>query len=128
MKIFLAILVIVTFGFWGYHKYQNNRPEFEEFFHYNTPAKAQTGSASSNAKLDVAILDSFNKRLIATCGDNKFGLTEETCVLTINERKGFCQQQTVDAFPQQPATQERMQAVLNSHINCLFHLVSSKTN
>ncbi len=128
MKIILAIIAIFTFGFWGYHKYQGNRSELNQLLHYNMPAKATTGSEPSKAKLDVGVLNSLNKRLIGNCGDNKFGLTEEACVLAINERKDFCQRQTVETFPVQPATQESMQAVVSSHTECLFHYVTTKTN
>ncbi len=126
MKTLLAILAIVTFGFWGYHKYQSNKSDLDDFFRYNAPAKAPSSSAPGIVKLDIGVLDNLNSRLIGSCADNKFGLTEEACVQTIKERKGPCQAETVEAFPEQPSTQVSMQAVVTSHVNCLFKYAGSK--
>ena len=128
MKTLLAIIAIVTFSFWGYHKYQSNKSELDEFLHYNAPAKAPSSSAPAVVKLDIGVLDSLNSRLMGSCADNKYGLTEEACVQTIKERRGPCQAQTVTNFPEQPSTQVRMQAVVSSHTNCLFQYVMVKHN
>ncbi len=125
MKTLLAILLLVTFGFWGYHKYQSNRAEVDEFLHYNAPAKAPASSGPAAVKLDVGVLDALDNRLMGSCGDKKFGLTEEACIQVIKDRKAECQARTVAAFPEQPS-QKNMQAVVTSHTNCLFQYVSVK--
>ena len=120
LKKILAIAAIVTFSFWIYHKFQYNKSDLEQFVRNNWPQKAAPVAPPRVANLDARVLASVNERVIATCANNTYGLTEMDCVQTVNARKDLCRQLTVQAYPEQPATLESMQIVIASHVNCLF--------
>jgi hypothetical protein len=128
MKKILAIIAIVTFGFWTYHKFQNNKADLEQFVHNNLPAKAPERIAPKTAGLDVSALARVTERLIANCANNQNGLTEQECVQTINARKDLCRQLTVQTYPEQPSSLDGMQVVISSHTDCLFQNATAAAN
>jgi hypothetical protein len=82
--------------------------------------KAVANTALQVSELDVSALSGVTEKIKSVCARNKYGLSEEACIQTIEDRKGICMQQTAQKYPGQLANVERMQEVVASHVGCLF--------
>ena len=123
----LAAVAVITFGFWTYHKVQKNWSDIEVFAADTLPAlTAPAASAPKVHAIDTDIFAAVNQKLIVACADNKYGITEEACVHTVNDRKDRCQQWTVQKFEVQRPSIERMEAIVSDHTECVFQFAGAK--
>jgi hypothetical protein len=82
--------------------------------------KAIVDTALQLSAIDVSALSRITERIEGACARNKYGLSEEACIQTIEDRKDTCIQQTAHEFPGQLANTDRMQEVVASYVECLF--------
>ena len=127
----LAAVAAVTFALWGYHKFQRNRSDIEVLVRDTLPdlaaAQAPRAPASKVHPVDADIFAAADHSLMAACVDNKYGMTEEACVHTIEDRRDRCQKWVIQKFEVQRPSAERMQAIASSYADCVFEFAAAKT-
>jgi len=82
--------------------------------------KSVTNAALQVSGIDVSTLSGVTEKIKGACSRNKYGLSEEVCIQTVDDRKDFCMQQTAQKYPGKLSNVDRMQEVISSHIECLF--------
>jgi hypothetical protein len=65
-------------------------------------------------------LNSLSGRLEKNCARNKYGLTEDACIARMRAREGVCATKTAQRFPGQIGNTDRMQAITQAYIGCIF--------
>ena len=72
------------------------------------------------SEADATLLAKVTQKLKQSCANNKYRLSEAECIQTIDERQNLCTQQTAGKFPNQLGDTDKMQAIVTSHLACLF--------
>ena len=115
-KILVAILVILisTAGC--------SKKTSDEHTNTNSDAigKAVANTALQVSEIDLSAISGVSEKIKGACARNKYGLSEEACIQTIEDRKAICVQQTAQKYPGQLSNVDRMQEVVSSHVECLF--------
>ena len=76
--------------------------------------------AAKISGIDVSAFDELPERLEKVCARNKYGLTEEQCVLAVRSRKEVCAQRTAQEYPGTLSDVNRMQAAVKTYVDCIF--------
>ncbi len=77
-------------------------------------------TAAKISGIDVSAFDELPERLERACARNKYGLTEEQCVLAIRARKEVCAQGTAQEYPGPLSDANRMQSAVKYYLSCIF--------
>ena len=120
MKKIAALVVIAIFSIWGYHRFQHNRSQIEEFFNNMWSTPVTVADKPRISAIDGNIFSALNERLARACSDNKYGLTEAMCIHTLDDRKDMCQQWTIQKYQELAPSVERLEMAISSHTDCVF--------
>ena len=87
--------------------------------------KPDAGSAVADAVLqvsgaDAGMLRDVGGKMEKSCARNKYGLSEAECIDRIRKRGDLCANQTAARFPGQIGNTDRMQAVVQDYVGCIF--------
>ncbi len=84
------------------------------------PGLALANAAISASGMDATVLHSLSGRLEQSCARNKYGLSESACIARVREREDGCAAQTARRFPGQIGDTDRMGAVVQAYVACIF--------
>jgi len=89
------------------------------------PRASDAGVATANAVLraseaDVGMLKNLSGRLEKACSRNKYGLTEQECLVRLRDREDGCADSTAARFPGRLEDTGRMQVVVQAYVGCIF--------
>lgn len=87
--------------------------------------ESRPGVAAANAILrvseaDASLLHSLSGRLEKACARNKYGMTEDACIARLREREDICATKTAQRFPGQIGNTDRMEAITQAYVGCIF--------
>jgi hypothetical protein len=90
-----------------------------------TEQKPDSGSAAADAVLqvsgaDASMLRDIGGKIEKSCARNKYGLSEAECIDRIRKRGDLCANRTAARFPGQIGNTDRMQAVVQDYVGCIF--------
>lgn len=125
MKRISALAVIVIFSIWGYHRFQLNRTQIEEFVSTHWSTQVTAADKPKISEIDGSVFSALNEKLAKACAEDKYGMTEAMCIQTIADRKDMCQRWTVQKYQELPPSVERLEMVLSSHTDCVFQWAPS---
>lgn len=121
------IVVVVALG-WGLATAINHRQQpagLAEVEVAETEQKPDSGSAAADAVLqvsgaDASMLRDVGGKIEKSCARNKYGLSEAECIDRIRKRGDLCANRTAARFPGQIGNTDRMQAVVQDYVGCIF--------
>ena len=128
MKRIAATVVVIVFSIWGYHRFQHNRSQIEEFVNNIWSTKVTGGDKPEISEIDGSVFSALNEKLTRACADNKYAMTEAMCIQTIADRKDMCQQWTVQKYQELAPSVERLEMAISSHTDCVFQWAPSSTS
>lgn len=120
MKNILIAIIVIVVSVVGCDKQSSDENKTTSDTTSDTIGKAVVNTALQVSELDVNALSGITEKLKGSCAKNKYGLSEDQCIQAIEERKAICMQETAQKFPGQLSNVDRMQAVVSSHLDCLF--------
>lgn len=120
MKKILITLAVIVIGITACDQQSTDEPKNNNATNINSAEKAVINTVIQASELDVSALSGTTEKLKAACAKNKYGLSEDDCIQTIEKRKDLCIQQTAQKFPGQLSNVDRMQEVVSNHLDCLF--------
>jgi hypothetical protein len=120
MKKIMIITAIAAIGLFFFQKYNTPELKNQEAAPGETVGKAVLNTALQVSEMDAAALAGISEKLETACAKNKYGLSENECVLAIRNRKDICTQQTAQNFPGQFSNTDKMQAAVVYYVDCLF--------
>ena len=121
----VAVLVALGWGLNTALKHRQQAAETEEVQVVEGEQQAGSGEAAADAVLqvsgaDVSMLKDIGSKLERSCARNKYGLSEAECIDRIRKRGDLCANQTAARFPGQIGNTDRMQAVVQDYVGCIF--------
>jgi hypothetical protein len=120
MKKIAIIIVIIAIGLFFFKNYTNSELENQVVVQSENTGKAVFNKALEVSEMDVSALAGISEKLESACARNKYGLSENECVLAIRNRKDICIQQTAQKFPGQLSNTDKVQVVVASYLDCIF--------
>jgi hypothetical protein len=124
----VAKVVVVLLLGWGLAtviKHRQQPAGLAEVEVAETGQKPDSGSAAADAVLqvsgaDASMLRDIGGKIEKSCARNKYGLSEAECIDRIRKRGDLCANRTAARFPGQIGNTDRMQAVVQDYVGCIF--------
>lgn len=122
----IVLLVVLGWGLnYAIQRRQNAEPEEAVAVAEQPRSGDGAGVAFADAVLkmsevDATVLRTLPDRLEESCGRNKYRLSAQECRTRIHERDERCQAQVAQRYPGQIGNTERMAAIVNGYMHCVF--------